>query len=167
MRNTTCLTDYTLLALNTGTCINGLWQRAGDLYYSAGQHREPIQMPWGIGWRSCWLPSKQRKISFEVSEKNEGEWTRNVQISSRKKSLAVGEACVAIFWPVPGFKGTTFEFGVLNRWVFNICVWSAALQWLILEVKKESSDKISKPPQSLYYPRSPDTRNFGNSVRKK
>ena len=30
-------------------------------------------------------------------EKNEGEWTGKVEISSKKKSLAVVEACMAIF----------------------------------------------------------------------
>ena len=29
--------------------------------------------------------------------KNEGEWTGKVEIRTRKKFLAVGEACVAIF----------------------------------------------------------------------
>ena len=41
----------------------------------------------------------------EDLEKNEGEWTGKVEIRTRKKFLAVGEACVAIFWPTPGFSG--------------------------------------------------------------
>ena len=33
----------------------------------------------------------------ERFEKNEGEWTGQIKIISKKKSLAVGEACMAIF----------------------------------------------------------------------
>ena len=40
--------------------------------------------------------------------RNGSEWTRKVEIRTRKKFLAVGKACVAIFWPAPGFKGRTF-----------------------------------------------------------
>ena len=36
-------------------------------------------------------------------EKNEIEWTRKVEISSRMKSLAVRQACMAVFRPTPGF----------------------------------------------------------------
>ena len=50
-----------------------------------------------------------------VVEQNEGEWTRKVEISSRKKSLAVGEACMAIFSLTPAFKGITSVLLVLNR----------------------------------------------------
>ena len=32
-----------------------------------------------------------------VLEKNAGEWTKKVEIKSRKKSLTVGEACMAIY----------------------------------------------------------------------
>ena len=57
-------------ALNTGTYI-----QQGDLFYSAGQHRKKMG---------------------EVLEKNAGEWTGRVEIS-RKNSLAVSVACMAIF----------------------------------------------------------------------
>ena len=33
----------------------------------------------------------------------------------RKNSLAVGEACMATFWPTPGFKGRTFWLWVLKE----------------------------------------------------
>ena len=46
-------------ALNTGTCI-----QQGDLFYSAGQHRE--------------------KKMGEVLEKNAGEWTGRVEISKEE-----------------------------------------------------------------------------------
>ena len=38
---------------------------------------------------------------------------------ARKKSLAVSVACMAIYWPTPGFKGRTFKLCVLTRWDFN------------------------------------------------
>ena len=41
---------------------------------------------------------------------------------ARKKSLAVGVACIVIFWPAQGFNGRTFELYVLNRWDLNFCV---------------------------------------------
>ena len=47
--------------------------------------------------------------------------------SARKKSLAVGIASVAIYWPTPGFKGRTFKLCVLNRWVYNFWVHSSPL----------------------------------------
>ena len=41
----------------------------------------------------------------------------------RKKSLAVSVACMAIYWPTPGFK-----LCVLTRWDFNFCVRSSPLR---------------------------------------
>ena len=41
-------------------------------------------------------------------ETNDGEWAGKVQIRTRKKFLALSEACVSIFCPTPGFKGRTF-----------------------------------------------------------
>ena len=55
----------------------------GDLLYSAGGHRHPPQLT-------------QDKLT-RCFGKNEGEWTGNVEISSRKISLAVGEACMDLF----------------------------------------------------------------------
>ena len=51
---------------------------------------------------------------------------RNKQ--ERKKSLAVSVACMAIYWPTPGFKGRTFKLWVLTRWDFNFCVRSSPLR---------------------------------------
>ena len=42
--------------------------------------------------------------------------------------LAVGEACMAIFWPTLGFKRRTFELWVLNRWDFHFCIRSTQLR---------------------------------------
>ena len=54
---------------------------------------------------------------------------------ARKKSLAVSEAYVAVHWPTPGFKGTSFKLCVLNRWDFNFCVRSSPLRraWSVLQ----------------------------------
>ena len=55
------------------------------------------------------------KNSGKLLEKNAGERTGLVEIG-QKKSLAVDIACMAIYWPTPGFKGRTFKLCVLNRW---------------------------------------------------
>ena len=81
-----------------------------DLFYSAGPHRHWVILKLRTGFRQ-----------------NAGGWTGSVEISSRKKSLAVGEACMAFFWPTPGLKGRTFEFWALNKWVFNCCIHSTLL----------------------------------------
>ena len=40
------------------------------------------------------------------------------------KLLAVGEACMAIFWPTPGFMGRTFDsYGDLNFCISCIPLW--------------------------------------------
>ena len=52
-----------------------------------------------------------------------------------KKSLTVAEACMAIFWPTPGFEGKSFEIWVLNRWsvtVLNFCVCSTSQQGILM-----------------------------------
>ena len=36
-----------------------------------------------------------------------GDWTRKLEIRTRKKFLAMDEACMATFRPTPGFKGRT------------------------------------------------------------
>ena len=47
---------------------------------------------------------------------------------SKKKSLAVGAACMAILYrPAPGLKGGIFELCVLNSYVFNCCICSNPL----------------------------------------
>ena len=65
----------------------------------------------------------------EVSEANAGKWTGRVEIT-RKKSLAVSVACMAIYCPTPGFKfkGRTFKLCVLTRWGFNFCVRSSPMR---------------------------------------
>ena len=46
---------------------------------------------------------------------------------ARKKSLAVSVACMAIYWPTPGFKGRTWKLCVLIRWDFYFCIRSSSL----------------------------------------
>ena len=55
----------------------------GDLFYFAGRERYPH-----------YPQLTQKKKTRERFGKNEGEWTGKVEISSRKKSLAVGEKSV-------------------------------------------------------------------------
>ena len=44
-------------------------------------------------------------------ERKERKWrSRKIEIKARKKFLAVHEACVARFWPNPGFKGRAFVY---------------------------------------------------------
>ena len=59
---------YILQALNTGTCI-----QQGDLFYSAGLHRNP-----------CWLQLTQEKLGRCFGKKNAGEWTGRVEISKEE-----------------------------------------------------------------------------------
>ena len=58
------------------------------------------------------LAAANTEKTWERFWKNAGEWTGRVKI--RKKSLAISIACMAIYWPTPGFKGRTFQFYVLN-----------------------------------------------------
>ena len=68
--------------------------------------------------------------SRERFSKNAGEWTRREGISSRKKSSAIGAACVALFRPTSGFKGRTFELLILlNRWDPNFCACMSPTAW--------------------------------------
>ena len=69
---------YIPRALNTGTCI-----QQGDLFYSAGLHRNHVLATANTGEIGKGL------------EKNAGERTGRVEI--RKKSLAVSVACMAIY----------------------------------------------------------------------
>ena len=48
--------------------------------------------------------------------------------SARKTFLAVSIACMAIYWPIPDFKGRTFKLCVLTRWDVNFCVRSSQLR---------------------------------------
>ena len=82
---------YIPRALNTGTCI-----QQGDLFYSAGLHRNRCQPQ---------LTQEELRSGFG---KNAGEWTGRVEIS-KEEILAVSVACSAIYWPTPGLKWRTFK----------------------------------------------------------
>ena len=51
---------------------------------------------------------KKRGEKKKKKKRQEIEWTAKVEIGTRKKFLAVGEACEAIFRPIPDFNGRTF-----------------------------------------------------------
>ena len=71
-----------------GTCI-----QQGDLLYSANLHKNHVIA----------TAKHRRKIGrgFGKMQVNGPE----EQKLSRKKSLAVSVACMARYWPTPGFKG--------------------------------------------------------------
>ena len=114
----TCYYIYIPRALNTETCINYLQ------------------------WRGAWWPIlycestqlTQEKLGKGFEKNNAVEWTGRLEISSWKKSLADGEACMAIFWPAPGFKERTFKRWVFKRWIFTFCVGSTRLGDIVLVV---------------------------------
>ena len=55
------------------------------------------------------------KKSREILEKKY-RWMDQKGRNKEEKSLTVSVACMAIFWPTPGFKGKTFKLSVLTRW---------------------------------------------------
>ena len=98
---------YILRALNTGTCIH-----QGDQIYSAGLHRNH---------------SQHRKNRERLYKKCRWMERKGRNKQGRNKSLAVSVACMAIYWPTPGFKGRTFKLCVLTRRDFNFCICSSPL----------------------------------------
>ena len=92
---------YIPRTLNTGTCISHGERRAGWPTLVCGPIQELVLAT--ANWRETrerfWKTNKQTKPS---------EWTAILKISSRKKSLAVGEAYMAIFWPTLDFERRTF-----------------------------------------------------------
>ena len=47
-------------------------------------------------------------------------------------------ACMAIYWPIPGFKGRTFKLCVLTRWDFNFCVRCSPLRGMPAKIVDRS-----------------------------
>ena len=97
---------YIPRALNTRTCL-----RQGDLFYSAGLHRNRVLATANTG-----------KIGrgFGKMQMNGLEG----QKQARKKSLAVSLSRMATYLPIPGFKGRMCKLCVLTRW--NLISASAA-----------------------------------------
>ena len=62
--------------------------------------------------------------------------------------MAVSVACMAIYWPLPRFKGRTFKLCVLTRWDFNFCVHSSPLRGL----RDWSTRKAEKKRQARRLP---------------
>ena len=64
-----------------------------------------------------------------MEKKNEGEGAWTVEIRTRRKFLAIGEACMAIFSSTPGFKVRTFVCSGFSteRTLIFVCVSSTSL----------------------------------------
>ena len=72
---------------------------------------------------------KMFDTQHETTICQESEWTVKAEIRTRKKFLAMGEACMAIFWSTPGFARENFcQLWVLNTGDLNFCVRSTPLQ---------------------------------------
>ena len=109
---------------NNNTCL-------GAYLYFNGIQRGNLRP---IGWPILFFGPTQEPVLATINtgkigdrfEKNADELTRTVEISG--KSLAVNVACMAIYWPTPGFKERTFKLCVLKKWDFNFCVRSSLLR---------------------------------------
>ena len=117
---------YIPRALNTGTCL-----RQGDLFYSAGLHRNHV------------LATANTEKSGEILEKMQVNGPEG-QKQARKKSLAVSIAGMAIYQPTPGFKERTFQLCVLTRWDFNFCVCSSHLRGVVSQASSVPSSSGKK-----------------------
>ena len=83
----------------------------------------------------CYNVKNQPSISYQYTITHvstcldrDTQWTGKAKIRTRNKFLAVGEACVAIFWPTPGFNGRTFVSSELSAEGTLISA-SAAARW--------------------------------------
>ena len=91
--NNTCFGACLFLrALKTGTCNCCLQWWTGWPVLFCGPTQEPVIATANTG--------KARERFW----KNAGKWTGSIELA-RKKTLAVSVACVALYWPTPGFKG--------------------------------------------------------------
>ena len=107
--------------------------------YSAGtQHG--ILHPAGWSILFCGLTQEPVLVTANAGKnrerfwKNAGEWTGRVEI--RKKFLAVSVACMAIYWPTPGFTGRTFKLSVLTRQDFNFYVCNSPLRGTVWDIRR-------------------------------
>ena len=102
-------------AFNTGSSISRLWRQAGWRIWFRG----PSRCPW-----ACLIYPYLTKDNTE-SYGREGN------------SSTVGKACMAIFWPSPGFKRKTFDssgFWTELTWRFAFAV--PHLFWCIKNILK-------------------------------
>ena len=84
-------------ALNTGTCI-----QQGNLFI--------LQAYTGTSVNHTEQGKKLGRGFAKTMQVNGPEG----QKLARKESLAVSLACMAIYWSIPGFKGTTIKLCVLS-----------------------------------------------------
>ena len=91
--------------------------------YSAGtQHGNLPPAGWPILF--C-RPTQELCVSQSQHRQNREKFLKKCTWMDRK---AESIACLAIYWPTPGFKGRTFKLCVLTRWDFNFCVRSSPLR---------------------------------------
>ena len=112
-------------SVHNSTCL-------GTYLYSAGIHRRNLLQSFVIMGRVAYFISREAALAKtntikkqgEDSGNNEGEWTKKVEIRTRKKFLVVGER----LW-------------VLNRGDFNFCFRSSTLLWGWREREEEEGDR--------------------------
>ena len=119
IHHTTSHDFFVVAYLYSAGTHHGNLHPAGYQFYSAGLHRKHVLAIANTG-----------TIGRDFG-KNAGEWAASVEISNEEKSLTVSVACMAIYWPTPGFKRRTFKLCVLTRWDFNFCVRSPLLRGLV------------------------------------
>ena len=93
-------------SVHNSTCL-------GTCLYSAGIHCWNLLKSFVIMGRVAYFISRETALAKtntikkqeEDSGKNEGEWTKKVEIRTRNKLLLVGESYAAIFWPTLSSKG--------------------------------------------------------------
>ena len=73
-----------------------------DPYFRAVVASLPIANP------KSWYLTKFKLLKERWLGKPLLVWKSPAQESERKKFVVVGEACMSIFWPTPGFNGKTF-----------------------------------------------------------
>ena len=115
-----------------------------NIYFVGTQHRNLHQLPVMISRVTCFILRAYTGTSVSHNQHRktwERFWKKMLvnglegQKLARKKSPTVSVACMAIYWPTPGFKGRTFKLCVLNRWDFNFCIHSSPLWGWIVAVQ--------------------------------
>ena len=94
--------------------------------YSAGTQHGTLHP---AGWPMLIYGPSQEPVLAAVNTGKNGRVWEKMQVNgpkglklARKKCQAGSVACMAIYWPTPGFNGRTFKLCVLIRWDFNFCV---------------------------------------------
>ena len=66
----------------------------------------------------------------DLEKNDDGDYSGKVDITTKNTSLAVCEACGAIFWPTPGCEGRTFVSSGFPQREINFSVRSAHCGWM-------------------------------------